>query len=41
MVILDVKTRWSFTYEMLVRAKKLREVSLFFIYFNFYFNLLK
>jgi hypothetical protein len=28
MVILDVRTRWNSTYDMLVRAEKLKEVSL-------------
>ena len=35
MVILDVKTRWNSTYEMLIRARELKEVSFFiFIFFN-------
>jgi hypothetical protein len=34
MVILDVRTRWNSTYEMLVRAAVLKEVNKF-IYFNF------
>jgi len=29
-VILDVRTRWNSTYDMLARARKLKEVSLFY-----------
>ena len=32
MVILDVKTRWDLTFDMLVRARELREVSFFIKY---------
>lgn len=35
MVILDVKTRWNSTYDMLVRANELKEVKFVFI-FNLY-----
>jgi hypothetical protein len=50
MVILDVKTRWNSTFDMLVRARELKEVSLifnfskysnnikFFIYLGFKYN---
>jgi len=33
-VILDVKTRWNSTFDMLTRARELKEVSLIFIYFE-------
>ena len=35
-IILDVRTIWNLTYNMLMRARVLKEVSLFY-YFNFYF----
>ena len=38
MVILDVKTRWNSTYDMLVTARELKEVSLFLFYFYFIYN---
>ena len=40
MVILDVKTRWNSTYDMLVRANELKEVKFVFI-FNLYIYILK
>ena len=32
-LVLDVRTRWNSTYDMLVRARKLKEVSLFILIF--------
>ena len=39
MVILDVKTRWNSTYDMLVRANELKEVK--FVLFLIYIYILK
>ena len=41
MVILDVKTRWNSTYDMLVRANELKEVKfvLFLIYIYIYIKI--
>jgi len=35
MVILDVRIRWNSTFEMLVRARELKEVRLFIIVLKF------
>ena len=32
MAILDIKTRWNSTFDMLVRARELKEVGFFFKY---------
>jgi hypothetical protein len=34
MIILDVKTWWNSTFDMLTRARELKEVSLISIYFE-------
>ena len=33
MVILDIRTRWNLTFDMLVRANELKEVNLFLFTF--------
>lgn len=39
MVILDVKTRWNSTYDMLVRANELKEVNFGFILIYIYIKI--
>jgi len=43
MVILDVRTRWNSTFEMLVRARELKEVRLIIVilYLSFLFIMIK